>query len=107
MNGSIHISPHVLTTIVELTALATPGVATMRRQGRLAALRGGGQAEGVQVQVDEGAVRTSVSIVVEPGANLLEVGRAVQRDVARALQDLAGLEVREVNVYIQDVEAGA
>jgi uncharacterized alkaline shock family protein YloU len=51
-------------------------------------------------------VRTSVSIVVEPGANLLEVGRAVQRDVARALQDLAGLEVREVNVYIQDVEAG-
>lgn len=103
MQGSVHIAHHVLATIVELTALGTPGVATLHRQSRLATLRGGGRAQGVRLTLADGGVQASVSIVVEPNANLLDVGRAVQRSVARALRDIAGMEVREVNIYIQDI----
>jgi uncharacterized alkaline shock family protein YloU len=103
MQGAIHISPPVLATIVELTALGTPGVAKMHRHRRLASLRGGGHAEGVQLTVADDTVQASVSIVVEPGSNALEVGRAVQRNIARALHDMAGMTVGEINVQIQDV----
>jgi uncharacterized alkaline shock family protein YloU len=104
MHGTVHISQRVLATLVELTALSTPGVAKVYRQSRLTMLRSGGQAEGVTVSVEQGAVHASVSIVVEAGSNMLDIGRAVQRGVARALHDMAGMEVREVNVNIQDVE---
>jgi uncharacterized alkaline shock family protein YloU len=106
MQGDVQIARPVLASIVELTALATPGVAKMHRQGRPAILRGGGRPAGVRLAIVEGAVEASVSIVVEPTANILEVGRAVQRGVARALHDMAGMDVREINVYIQDVEGG-
>ncbi len=103
MQGTIHISPAVLATIIELTALATPGVAKMHRQSRLASLRSGGHAEGVRLTVEDETVQATVSIVVEPSGNMLEVGRAVQRNVARALGDMAGMNVGEINVQIQDV----
>lgn len=103
MQGSIHVAEHVLTAIVELTALGTPGVAKMHRQSRLASLRGGGHAEGVQLTVTGETVQATVAIVVEPSGNMLDVGRAVQRNVVRALEDMAGLRAGEINVQIQAV----
>jgi uncharacterized alkaline shock family protein YloU len=105
MQGTITIAPSVLATIVELTALATPGVAKLYRQGRLAALRSGGPSEGVRVTLEGTVVDASLSIVAEASVNLQELGRTVQQRVARAVADLAGLSVGAINVYIQDVEA--
>jgi len=35
---------------------------------------------------------------------MLQLAQQVQREVARAIHDMVGMDVREVNVYIQDVE---
>ncbi|HCI82242.1 MAG TPA: Asp23/Gls24 family envelope stress response protein, partial [Ktedonobacter sp.] len=36
--------------------------------------------------------------------NIVEVGTAVQTEVAAAIEEMVGMQVREVNVYIQDVD---
>lgn len=41
--------------------------------------------------------------MVAPGVNIVEVGTAVQEEVASSLEEMVGMQVREVNVYIQDV----
>jgi uncharacterized alkaline shock family protein YloU len=35
---------------------------------------------------------------------MLQLGKALQTAIARAIEDLAGLVVKEVNVHIEDVE---
>ncbi|MBC7228705.1 MAG: Asp23/Gls24 family envelope stress response protein, partial [Thermoflexales bacterium] len=37
------------------------------------------------------------------GHNLLALGRQVQAEVTRAIQEMVGLDVEAVNVYIEDV----
>jgi uncharacterized alkaline shock family protein YloU len=49
-----------------------------------------------------------VYVVVAPEVNMREVGQAIQAEIARAMQEIVGMEVSTVNVHIQDVEpAGA
>ena len=103
MTGSLTIAPRVLATIVELTTLATPGIVRLHQPGWPSPPRGGGPNDAVQVAMADGAVSVTVAVVVEPTVKMLEVGHTVQRNVARALHDMAGVEIREVNVAIQDV----
>jgi uncharacterized alkaline shock family protein YloU len=103
MTGSLTIALAVLVTIVALTTLATPGIVRLHQPGRPHPPRGGGPPDAVQVTMADGAASVTVAVVVEPMVNMLEVGQAVQRNVARALHDMAGVEIREVNVAIQDV----
>lgn len=102
MQGLIHIAAHPLTALVELTALGTPGVARVHCQSRLASLRGD-HAEGMQLIVTGETVQATLAIVGEPSGNMLDVGRAVRRNVARALEDRAGLRAGEINVQRQAV----
>jgi uncharacterized alkaline shock family protein YloU len=82
-----------------------PGVA---RSGgsRRAGLRDKG---GLRVVAQAGSEGVSVDcyLIALADTNLLELGVTVQATVAAVLQDLAGMTVREVNVYIQDVEASS
>jgi uncharacterized alkaline shock family protein YloU len=41
--------------------------------------------------------------VLAAGVNIVEVGTAVQEEVAAALEEIVGMQVHEVNVYVQDV----
>ena len=59
---------------------------------------------GISVQIDGVGVAADCYLVAAPDTNLLELGIAVQATVAAAIRELAGLAVREVNVYVQDVE---
>lgn len=108
MNGSVTIAPQVLNGMISHTALDVPGVA---RMGTVPAkhvaerLRGSQVHNGVVVQL-EGSVRADVYLVAQSDVNLLDLGTEVQAAVANVLQELAGLAVREINVVIQDVEAG-
>jgi len=48
-------------------------------------------------------VLVDIYLVVEAGYNMLALGRQVQTEVTRAIQDMVGLDVEAVNVYIEDV----
>lgn len=98
--GKITVATEVLETIVRLTALAVPGVARLAPlPGVSRLLRHGG----VQVNVDGGMVQAEVHVVADSGVSLLRVGHQIQSEVTRAVQDLVGMEVASVDVFIEDV----
>src|SRR5207248_11795307 len=101
----IRVAPSVLTTIVTHSALSVPGVIGLDSQaggGRFRPGRGtGGRGSRVDVQGD--AVFIELYVIAEAGANLLDLGRQLQHEVARAVETMVGLPVFQVDVYIQDV----
>jgi uncharacterized alkaline shock family protein YloU len=103
--GKVTIAPNVLVTIVQKTALSVPGVARLSENvpgvQRLLGLHT--TAEGVQVSVAEGQVTVDVYLVSRRGFDLLQMGRSLQKDVTRAIQDIVGMQVREVNVHVEDI----
>jgi len=44
-----------------------------------------------------------VYLVARRGFDLLQMGRQLQHDVTRAIEELVGMPVNEVNVHIDDV----
>lgn len=106
-SGKVIIAPNVLVTIAKLTALSVPGVVRMSpgwtdSVGRLLRRRGPG--EGVRIEVEDDTVGVDLYIVVEQDVNMLELSQEVQAEVSRAVQDMVGMAVKQVNIHIQDVE---
>lgn len=103
--GVVRVVRQVLSTIVINTALRIPGVARMARVSdqwsRFLGREVPGQ--GVALTVKDNAVSADLYIVVNAGVDIVEVGTAVQEEVASAIELMVGMQVREVNVYIQDV----
>jgi uncharacterized alkaline shock family protein YloU len=98
--GKITIAPEVLVTTARLTALAVPGVS------RLASPPGVGRLlpnEGVRVKIVDDKVYVKVYVMTDPGVNMLAVGRKIRAEITRALQDMVGVEVKAVDVHIEDV----
>jgi len=105
--GKVIISPQVLSTIARLTALATPGVAGLAVPGLVERLLGAGTPPGgVRVKVKDGAVSVDLYIIAEQDAKMFELGQALQKEITRAIEHIVGMEVKEVNVYIQGVKRG-
>jgi len=103
--GVVRIAPQVLSTIVTNAALEIAGVARMARSHDQWTRWLGREVprQGVSLSVKENTVSANLYLVVEPGANIVNVGAAVQEEVASALEHIVGMQVQEVNVYIQDV----
>ncbi len=105
--GTVTIHPTVLTTVARLTSLATPGVARMSDEWRLNVKRmlgRPGRSSGVGLSVEDNAVTIDLYVVAEPEVNLLHLGQTLQNEVSRAIEDMVGMEVSAVNVYIRDVD---
>ncbi len=105
--GKVIIAPGVLVTIARLTALSVPGVVRMSSgwtdsMGRLLRRRGPG--DGVKIEVEDDTVSVDLHIVVEQDVNMLKLSQEIQAEVSRAIHDMVGMEVKEVNIHIQDVE---
>ena len=106
--GSVIVAPNVLMRLLSLAIREVPGVARLGSAPRTrAGLRVGVSGVGVVTQISADGVSADCYLIAQAETNLLELGTAVQATVAAVIQDLAGMLVREVNVYIQDVEAGS
>lgn len=60
-------------------------------------------AQGVSVEVGEKEVAVDVSVVAEYPVSLQQVADGVREAVFRAMTDLIGMDVAEINVTINDV----
>ncbi len=101
--GRVMIAPTVLAQIAERSALGVPGVAAIcPRHPRFDRLRSG--AGGVHVRVADNTVSADIAIVARAGTNIPELGQRVQADVTEALRQMVGMEVGEINVYVDDVQ---
>lgn len=100
--GTVIISPAVLSMIARLTALSVSGVARMSPLG-VHRLLGSHSTDGVRVQVVDDAVVLDLYVIAGTDTNLLQVSRDIQCKVTRAIHEIVGMAVREVNVHIVDV----
>ena len=102
--GKTTIAHDVLLTIARLSAVQTPGVSrTSPLPAGMDRLLKRGVEDGVSVEVRDHTVAVDLYLVIEPGYNLREVGRAVQAAVRRAMEEMVGMEVLSVNVHVEDV----
>jgi uncharacterized alkaline shock family protein YloU len=105
--GTVIVSPTVLSMVARLTTLGVPGVARMSSLGvrRLFGSRG---CDGVKVEVVDETVVLDLFIIAAADVNMLQLSREIQGKVTRAIHEIVGMPVREVNVHIVDVvDAGA
>jgi len=103
--GVVRVARQVLSTIVINTALQIPGVVRMAHIGDQWSRLLGRQLpkQGVALTIKDTTVSADLYIVVASGSNIVDVGSAVQAEVVSAIEDLVGMQVHEINVYIQDV----
>lgn len=106
--GVVRVARQVLSAIVIHSAVQIPGVVRMADMSHTidqwARLLGREvPRQGVALTVRDNTVSADLYIVVNAGVDIVEVGSAVQEEVASALEKMVGMQVREVNVYIQDV----
>jgi uncharacterized alkaline shock family protein YloU len=100
--GTVIISPAVLSMIARLTTLSVPGVARMMSSPvrRVFGARG---CDGVKLEVVDDTVVLDLFVVATSDVNMLRLSREIQGKVTRAIHEIVGMAVREVNVHIVDV----
>lgn len=60
--------------------------------------------DGLHVEVENDTVYTEIYVVLDSDVNIREVGRNIQTSVARAITDMIGMQVGEVNVHVEDID---
>lgn len=103
--GAVTIAPEVLIDIVRLTALATPGVARLapNHPNSVRRLLSAKASQGIRIEIEDDSVSVDLYIVAEPGIQMLPLGQTLQREISRAIQDVVGMPVKQVNVHIEDI----
>ncbi len=103
--GTVTVAPEVLLDLVRLTALGTPGVARLSstNPNGFRRLFSGKAAEGIRVEIEDTTVSIDLYVVAEPDAQMLHLGQMLQREISRAISDVVGMPVKQVNIRIEDV----
>ena len=105
--GKTTIAPDVLLTIARLTTEHIPGVSRLSPVPSVALqrlIKRGHATEGVTIEIDEGMVYTDIFVVLASDLNVRDVSRNIQREVARAISDMVGMQVGRVNIHIEDID---
>ncbi len=103
--GKTTIAIDVLLTIARLAALGVPGVVRMAQlPPRVDRLFKHSAADGVMIEVQDQAVFADLYLIVKGSVNIREVCQNVQREVARSISDMVGMQVGRVNIHVEDVD---
>lgn len=70
---------------------------------RIPGSTGASHTSGVTVEVGEKQAAIDLDLIVEYGASIVDLARAVRRNVIGAVEQMTGLEVIEVNIAINDI----
>ena len=103
--GKTTVSPDVLISIAKLSAMGVSGVS------HIAPISGGvnrlfrkGANEGVRIEVEDDTVYADIYLVLKKDVNIREVSRNVQQQIARAIQEMVGMDVGHVDIHIEDIK---
>ncbi|MEK9149898.1 MAG: Asp23/Gls24 family envelope stress response protein [Candidatus Desantisbacteria bacterium] len=105
--GEIKVSDGVIGTIAATAAVKINGVVGMSAgivDGVVKLLTGTQLTKGIKVEMGEEEVAIDISVIVEYGAKISDVALDVQKEVKFAVEQMTGLKVVEVNVFIEGVE---
>ena len=103
--GKTTVSPDVLISIAKLSALGVAGVSHMAPiSGGVNRLFRKGANDGVRIEIEEDVVYADIYLVLKEDVNIREVSRNVQQQVARAIQEMVGMDVGHVDIHIEDID---
>ena len=103
--GKTTVAPDVLVTIARLSALSVPGVSRMANvTGGVNKLFKRGIHDGVRLEVRDNTVFANLYLILKRDVNIREVSRNVQGQVARALQEMVGMDIGEIEIHIEDID---
>ncbi len=106
-NDGIQISNDVVAVISGVAVSEVPGVAGMAGgfAGGITEVLSGKKnlAKGIKVEVDGTKAKIDVNIIVEYGSRIPDVAFEIQNRVKKAVENMTGLNVEEVNVHVQGV----
>ena len=103
--GKTTVSPDVLVTIARLSALSVPGVSRMAHiPGGVNRLFKRGIGDGVRIEVEDNVVVANLYLILKQHVNIREVSRNVQHQVARALQEMVGMDIGGIDIHIEDID---
>ncbi|MDI6791914.1 MAG: Asp23/Gls24 family envelope stress response protein [bacterium] len=104
--GSVRLSNEVVGTIAGLAAQGVKGVAGMSSgiiDGLAKMLTGDQLMKGIKVEVGTREAALDIFIIAEYGVRIPEVAWRIQQTVKQAVEDMTGLSVVEVNIYVQGI----
>jgi uncharacterized alkaline shock family protein YloU len=106
-NSNIKIADDVIAVIAGAAASEVPGVSSMAGgfAGGISEVFSGKKnfAKGIKVEAGEKETRIDVNIIVEYGVRIPDVAFEIQNRVKKAVENMTGLTVEEVNVHVQGV----
>lgn len=109
-NGTVSFATDVVATIAGLAATEVEGVAAMINNGNLGLVdmlrRNQGNrplTRGVKVEINGNQVTVQLTVTVDYGSPVPTVAREIQDNVKKAIETMTGLEVPEINVYVQGI----
>lgn len=104
----LSIAPGVLETIISVAANEVEGVASLgsfATSGIRSMLAGKPSTSGIEATLDEdGKLHASVHVEVYNGYVLPELAAALRTSIAESLATQAGVEVAEVDIYIDGIQ---
>lgn len=107
--GSIKIADDVVGIIAGLAATEVEGVAGMSGGivGGIAEMLGRKNlSKGVKVEVSDKEAKVDLYMIINYGVRIPDVAWNVQENVKKAIENMTGLSVTEVNIHIQGVSFG-
>jgi uncharacterized alkaline shock family protein YloU len=54
--------------------------------------------------VEDNTVNADLYVILKQDINIREVSRNLQQQVARAIQEMVGMEIGSVNIHIEDID---
>ncbi|MBP3801014.1 MAG: Asp23/Gls24 family envelope stress response protein [Clostridia bacterium] len=104
----IQISNDVIAVIAGVAVSEVSGVASMAGgfAGGISEVLSGkkNMAKGIKVDKNDDKIKIDVNIVVEYGTRIPDVAFEIQNRVKKAVENMTGISVEEVNVHVQGVD---
>jgi uncharacterized alkaline shock family protein YloU len=106
--GQIEISNEVLATIAGIAAMDCYGLVGMAsrsqiKDGIIELLRRENLSKGIEVRNENNELIVDMYIIVSYGTKISEVAHNIQSKVKYTIDQMLGLHVNHVNIFVQDV----
>lgn len=104
--GKITFAPDVIATIASLAANEVDGVEGMSGsvvEGLTGMLNKKNITKGIKVEINENVALIDVNVILKYGYKIHEVSQALQKNIKTTIENMTGLNVAAVNVFVQSI----
>ena len=102
--GKTTVAPEVLVEIAKRAALKVKGVNAMAPiAGGVNKLFRHGIVDGVRINIENDIVNADLYIILDSDINIRDTSRTVQQKVTRAITEMVGMDVKAVNIHIENI----